>query len=387
MSFYIIKQPPFDSFTFRNFFNCTYQYRDTLDCFYTWSYTLEDYKLGDQKFYTNFISNHIQNKNVIIGIKDHLTKHHFNPWFDTKPLHVYYFENLFQKFSNTKFLLFTSLENLTYYLQAPNLVGIIPWGGDLTNQHCSYKKLEPVFDKNFNSTTNFISLNRGNRHHRTVLISLLHYFKINRNGIITCLYQEQLPETIQDINWRLNDQIKNLIDVGLKLAKLNKSSNYLTNFQEDVNIYKNYIENDNVANFENVLRNRYRNSFVEIISETSMTEQCFNLTEKTLNSIYGCNFPIFNSSTGTVQFLRDSGLDVFDDIIDHSYDLIENPAERIFKAVNDNLELLSSSKIKNIWNQNKPRFSKNVDFVKNDLYKFYENRTHSTFNRYIHRLL
>ena len=39
----------------------------------------------------------------------------------------------------------------------------------------------------------------------------------------------------------------------------------------------------------------------------------------------------------------DMGIDVFDDIIDHSYDVIENPIDRIYQAITKNKELLTNN--------------------------------------------
>jgi hypothetical protein len=125
----------------------------------------------------------------------------------------------------------------------------------------------------------------------------------------------------------------------------------------------------------------YRETFVEVITETSYTEQCFNLTEKTLNSIYGKSFPILISSPGVVAFLRTMGMDVFDDIIDHSYDTIENPVDRIYQAVHSNIELLTNNiRTKELWKQQEHRFIKNIDFAKTSLYNFYTQRTTDTFH-------
>jgi hypothetical protein len=142
-----------------------------------------------------------------------------------------------------------------------------------------------------------------------------------------------------------------------------------------------------VSNFKNSLSSYYDKTFVELIGETSYTEPAFNLTEKTLNSIYASNFPIWISSKGTVKFLRDMELDVFDDIIDHSYDLVENPIDRMYKALTDNERLLKDlENTKKLWSDNKHRFLNNINFAKNNLYSFYENRSLLKFKEAISSL-
>ena len=64
------------------------------------------------------------------------------------------------------------------------------------------------------------------------------------------------------------------------------------------------------------------------------------ITEKTYKTILNCQMPIFLSSAHTVYYYRLMGFDAFDDIIDHSYDLIEDPVLRI-EAVAREIERLS----------------------------------------------
>jgi hypothetical protein len=323
--------------------------------------------------YRNLLLKNIKEDLVIIGIKDHLTSGNFNPWKQDLPGPIYSLQGLFENFNNKKFILFTSMENLESYLKFDNL-HIIPWGGDITNQMSEYKNLKPIIDKDLSSSFTFLSLNRGYRHPRAVLISLLFGLGLETNGMISCMFKNNVFNSIEDIEWPFSSEQKKILKKGLQKFK---KTNLLIN--DDIDIYQNN-DNNNVRNFENKLSRYYQQTFVEIINETSYTEKAFNLTEKTLNSIYGCNFPIFLSSKGTVSFLRNIGMDVFDDIINHSYDLIEDPIDRMFLAISDNRELLSNNnKTKELWNFNKERFLKNVSFAKNDIYNFYKDRAETEF--------
>ena len=133
--------------------------------------------------------------------------------------------------------------------------------------------------------------------------------------------------------------------------------------------------NDNLTNFIDQLVPKYRNSLIEFVTETSFNEKSFNITEKTLHSIYGYNFPIFISSPGTVAFLREIGMDMFDDIIDHSYDSIENGPDRINAAIDLNIQLLIDPiKTTALWQKHKYRLENNVSFVKTKLTEYYTSR-------------
>jgi len=253
---------------------------------------------------------------------------------------------------------------------------IIPWGGDLTNQQAEYKKLDPIIDKNLESPFSFISLNRNSRDHRTLALSIIFGLNLESRGLLsfanTAISKNDIQLLIDNITE--NNLIKTVATQGS-----NKLLNYDFDLKNGQNIYSNG-PNDNVSNFKNNLSSSYENCFVEFINETSCPEKCFLLTEKTLNSVYACNFPIWICSKGTVKFLREIGLDVFDDIIDHRYDNIEDAAERIYQAVELNKTfLLDNDLVKNKWQQCKSRFLKNVQFVKEDLYDFYQKRAKEKF--------
>ena len=137
--------------------------------------------------------------------------------------------------------------------------------------------------------------------------------------------------------------------------------------------------NDSIGNFENRLRDMYRDSFVEIVSESSFTPSSFMLTEKTAHCFYGCNFPIMLGGAGTVAHLRELGLDMFDDIVDHGYDQILNPFDRIVTAIEANRRLLTDTEYaKQSWKNCRLRFERNVEVMR-DIYSWYEQRTRQKF--------
>ena len=78
-----------------------------------------------------------------------------------------------------------------------------------------------------------------------------------------------------------------------------------------------------------------------------ITEPCFYelgnmLTEKTLMAIYSCHFMIWPGAWKIADTATKLGLDVFDDYIDHSYQYLEHPGERVVEAFLRNKEFLSN---------------------------------------------
>jgi hypothetical protein len=329
------------------------------------------------KLYRDCLIKNISSSTVLFGIKDHLTPSRFDPWVEERPWLINPLLEIFRCHTNKKFILMTSMENLGAYIKEPN-VFIIPWGGDISNHVQHYKTVEPILDKNFESTRCFLSLNRHNRIHRIHLVSLICYFGLESNGLVSCMFKaETESNNIDSYKWQYTEEtIKEKYSKGYTLIK---STDFSIN--DGYEIYGS-IPNNNVGNFKNTLSKYYRETFVEFVAETSYTEECFLITEKTANSILGCCFPIWISSCRTVEFLRSTGMDVFDDIVDHSYDKIEDPAERLYRAVSDNLELLTDTdRTKKLWQQNRHRFLRNVEYFRKDLWNFYDSRFQSSIEK------
>jgi hypothetical protein len=64
------------------------------------------------------------------------------------------------------------------------------------------------------------------------------------------------------------------------------------------------------------------------------------------------------AQTGAVQFMRDLGFDMFDDIIDHSYDKIEGFVPKTY-AIHAELLRLSKLDLEKIFIQNSGRLEQN----------------------------
>jgi len=334
-----------------------------LDCdyeaYYTWTDSKSYNTLGDIKF---------TRPNVIIGIKDWLEQHQID-----------LLQNVFTKHPHCNFVLVTSSEDQC--MTADNLQ-TMSWGGDWTNQSTLYSTLEPVFDKNFKSDKTFINLNNAPKQHRIVALSYLignnyqgHFSFIGKNsGTYPDTIDTLCPWKFSQNSFVTDTHIENTFAGYLKL--INELD--LTNGNDD-NIYKHIGKNNNVTNFDRNLRALYQNSFVELVAETTV-EQIF-FTEKTLNSIYACNFFIILNKQGAVQHLRQIGFDVFDDIINHSYDTIADPFERMTTAIESNRQIITdSSHAKESWADCVPRFGHNIKTARN-IYSFYKNRAGIDFSK------
>ena len=72
---------------------------------------------------------------------------------------------------------------------------------------------------------------------------------------------------------------------------------------------------------------------IEVVLETLFDDERLHLTEKSLRPI-ACGQPFILAAThGSLQYLRNYGFRTFNDIIDESYDLIEDPEKRLQAVV------------------------------------------------------
>lgn len=335
-------------------------------------YSLYVENILDRSTMEDMIQEACINDIVVLFVKDHFRISTRNAWSNTLPELSEYFINLFTFYPNKKFILVTSLENLDKEIVNDNCT-IIPMGGDITNQIDSYMKFIPEATKD-TEAKNFVSLNRGSRNHRLYLVSALYGRNLDEYGNISylsTLHKSSLSDAIPYDY--IGDSKYHIANLGYDRYSFVKEQKV----EDSKDIYT--VQNDNLTNFKQSLQPKYFNSIVEFVSETSYNEQSFNITEKTLHFIYGANFPIMISSAGTVNFLRNMGIDMFDDLINHSYDMIEDPASRINAAIDLNMDILTSSNMIEQWKKHKYRIDKNIAFVKEGkLRTYYSDRFWST---------
>ena len=144
----------------------------------------------------------------------------------------------------------------------------------------------------------------------------------------------------------------------------------------------NVSANNNTMNFNINLRNIYENTCVEIVMETTFFNSGVFVSEKYLNSIYGYNFPIIIGNCGTVDYLRRNGFDMFDDIIDHSYDSITDPLQRIYTAISKNIEIIKNKQTAvDLWYKNLDRLDNNLNFAKHHMYTHFESQFLDSLNK------
>lgn len=313
-------------------------------------------------------------RNVILVIKDSLCGWRDVDWWHGGTVAgAAWLQDMAARCPETNFVVLTSLENLHLEFSGlPHNLQIVNCGGDLVNQHDLYAQVEPVLDKDFSSERCFISLNRNRRPARKILISYLYGRALETTGHISHLFLDSRAleqDLLEDICWQFDlprqDRLKSTILEGWQRIQHSAPAS------PGLEIYPKHVINDNVSNFEQNLRPLYRRSFVELTVETTFEPSSFLLTDKTQNIFFACNFPILLSGAGAVQHLRHMGMDMFDDVIDHAYDSVVNPLDRLAQAVDRNFRILSDPDLaRDQWLRCRDRMAANAEAIKTIAFRY-----------------
>jgi hypothetical protein len=177
----------------------------------------------------------------------------------------------------------------------------------------------PIKDR----TKHFISLARSSRPSRILLTQEYLERNIENNGIISC--HTDIIEGV-DPTKLIKNKFKNRFPI--------KISNDIE-FQKEANFNDSFNEYFCHAIFNIVLESSLEN-FLDI--EQTFWDRPF-ITEKTVNAFLFYQMPIFLATRNHVKTLRELGFDLFDDIINHDYDIEEDVNIRI-KKIADEIERL-----------------------------------------------
>lgn len=208
-------------------------------------------------------------------------------------------------------------------------------------------------------TNRWICLNRNMKLHKVLALSYILSKDFYLNGDLSFTENPILSKY---------HQYKNISEIPAEVKK-NFSKGFERFKAKEFNLLEvhNFDKfDDRVANNYNVnLLPVYENVAVEIITGTMFFEKTPLLSEKEMQSVYAKNFPIYLNGIGMVKEMKKLfDLDLFEDIIDHSYDEIENHFERLAAAIDRNEHLLDgSTNIKELWYDNQERFEENCDKI------------------------
>lgn len=260
------------------------------------------------------------------------------------------------------FLLCHELYNISELLTEPNLhdcnvFTVALYDPNLINYN-------PVFEKKSLANKTFLSLNNSASIPRVFLVSLLFGNYLDQFGITT------LGDDFK--SYSKLDSILDIVDWDFNLSE-NQIELYNTGFKKmnlGLNTEKAQVQIHNMNGNFVKLQHKFEQTFVSIVTESIITDEFVCPTEKYFYTVIGCNFPLIYSTKNFIKTVKELGFDVFEDIVDHSYDTISNPIDRLEKLIESNKSLLSDiSHTKSLWNKNRQRFLDNYYFFTSNFCK------------------
>jgi hypothetical protein len=110
-------------------------------------------------------------------------------------------------------------------------------------------------------------------------------------------------------------------------------------------------------------------SCVSLITEPAFYERETIHTEKTIMAMYAGTIPIWVGGWRLPYYTKSLGFDIFDDIVDHSYQDLPDPLDRCYYAIERNLELLTDlDQAKTFVAQNHARLQHNLTLLKQNVF-------------------
>ena len=183
------------------------------------------------------------------------------------------------------------------------------------------------------------------RKHREILLQLIKRFNLIN-------YTHSLPWKHNDVNsipvtdYKFGPEV--VMDKGIKNGSFKNAETYDKLLKTTV----------------------FEPSCISLITEPVFIERESILTEKTIMSVYSGTLPIWVGGWRCADAMRGFGFDVFDDIVDHSYQDLDDPFDRCYHAIERNLDLLQDFDLVNKFVQNnKSRFEHNLNLLKNNVFQ------------------
>lgn len=193
-----------------------------------------------------------------------------------------------------------------------------------------------------------INKKQTNRH---LVLKLVEYF-----GLKTSHYTWSGVDQSHDMS-RIIDEIQKLRDQEKCLGMTDQSVDaFLSEILSECKIQPKFIHHlkekftdssvvnygGNLWTWSHGLNDIFQSTAVSLIAESIQFQKVSCVTEKTGYAILGLTFPIWIGGYATADAWRRAGFDIFDDIIDHSYQYRSTLIERCYYAFYDNLEILDN---------------------------------------------
>jgi hypothetical protein len=334
-----------------------YDVKETVSCyyFYPWPEECDTGTCGRDLFHINYSTDIV----LWAPMDSFIDQRVFNYYLNKKTREFQKIEQICNYNSNRKFILIPNFYNLDNWVESSNLFSVNNTIN--TKFRVKYKRCD---HKTF-THKKWVCLNNRSEPHRTALISYLLLNDLDKSGNITCSDKILSNCDMGDILKYFRFKDSNILKSFIRL-KNDDFDRYISKpFPKEtfVNTLTDEVIDDCIDNYQENLFPIYQHTALEIISCSIFSEPTPLLGEKEIQSVYAKNFPIFIGSKGIAKVFKNIwGMDIFEDIVNHDYDEIDDPTERLTAAIDLNLHLLDgSSPIDELWRANQHRFNANCD--------------------------
>jgi len=215
----------------------------------------------------------------------------------------------------------------------------------------------------------FLCHNRSTKPHRYCMLTLLKHYEVldNTNWSLVPSFKcdnDQLFYEIfnkEDIKNYI-EEIKYFISLSIKKSDYELEEKWFTPNTAEINV-------EGLPLWMRVPEKplTFENSYVNIVTESSYvnSENVVHITEKSFRPFYYYQLPIFVASYHHIKHLKEIyGFDLFEDVIDHSYDNIISHRDRLFEIIKEIKRLNEKQEeIKEFYKNNYERFEKNKNII------------------------
>jgi len=230
-----------------------------------------------------------------------------------------------------------------------------------------------------NKNTRFNFMINKPRHNREFLLLLIKHFELVDYSYSLCWKTTNLKRNHMIRNTQSDVYKKIISDTPMNIPEKTYTFGHEIFMEHGLR----YGHVTNAENYEGLLQSTvFEPSCVSLITEPSFYERETLQTEKTIMAMYGGTLPVWVGGWGIPESMRQLGFDVFDDIVDHSYEKLADPWDRAYCAVEKNLDLLRDPDLaKDFLLANHARLQHNIDLVEQNVFLKYCDEKISQFDQ------
>lgn len=248
----------------------------------------------------------------------------------------------------------------------------------LENQVAKFQDLPLITDPVTEYAVNFV-INKK-QINRYLAIKLVEYFDLSMDytwsGIGRTFDMSQIVNSWQTIPM---DDIPADARTAL-LSPIGIPAKWIKHTFDRENSYAVINYGGNVWTWLNGIDKVVAGSAVSIITESVREQRAMHFSEKTLYSVLGLTFPLWVGGYRQADEWRACGFDVFDDVIDHSYQYRETLVERCWWALKSNQALLQDLKLlKDLRKKHMARLIDNRARILSDHLRIHNNQVIATW--------